>query len=432
VLITITFDGAAPGQSIFLGWTPRPATITLTEIPAGYGTIPIRVASTGPRGRLVFTRDRAVRGTGTLDLVIDPASPAASLFVAGEFQFASEAKDDAEMTVTAAGTAPAVEAKQGVTVRVRKDANSLSAAERDRFLFALARVNNQGLGPFQAIRDMHRDRGALRQAHRIAASPPLPPGNEHFLPWHRAYLLDLERHLQAEDPSVALPYWKFDERAEKIFTPGFIGATPAGSGGTVRFAPTNPLIAWRTDSGRGIVRRPQFDQQSQSPLTLAGVLSEGDVMNLGGDGNLYRRFTGIEEAAHNGAHGSFDFDLSSPQTAPRDPLFFLLHCNVDRLWAQWQWLWNRFARDSAASYSLQGQSAQPTDVGRRTLDTMWPWDNVVGGQRPDTVPRAGMPGSPTHAAPGPAPSIASMIDYQGKLAPADELGFDYYSVPFWN
>jgi tyrosinase len=35
-------------------------------------------------------------------------------------------------------------------------------------------------------------------------------GDRGFLPWHRAYLLDLERELQGIDPQVTLPYWRFD------------------------------------------------------------------------------------------------------------------------------------------------------------------------------------------------------------------------------
>ena len=39
---------------------------------------------------------------------------------------------------------------------------------------------------------------------------------------------------------------------------------------------------------------------------------------------------------------SFGGSISSIGSAARDPLFFLLHCNVDRLWAKWQWLNQRY------------------------------------------------------------------------------------------
>jgi tyrosinase len=93
-----------------------------------------------------------------------------------------------------------------VMVRVRKNANTLTAGERNRLVSAFAQLNNQGLGRFADFRNMHTN-----------VSSPQAHGAPGFLPWHRAYLLDLERELQAIDPSVALPYWRFDQAAPIIF-----------------------------------------------------------------------------------------------------------------------------------------------------------------------------------------------------------------------
>ena len=74
-------------------------------------------------------------------------------------------------------------------VRVRKNANRLTTAERDRFLRALATLNGSGIGRFTEFRDMHVGGAPDSEAH----------GGSGFLPWHRIYLLDLERELQAID-----------------------------------------------------------------------------------------------------------------------------------------------------------------------------------------------------------------------------------------
>ena len=66
-------------------------------------------------------------------------------------------------------------------VRVRKNANDLSEDERDRFLDAMAELNDAGLGRFSDFREMHRSTSDA-EAH----------GDMGFLPWHRAYILDLE------------------------------------------------------------------------------------------------------------------------------------------------------------------------------------------------------------------------------------------------
>jgi len=99
-------------------------------------------------------------------------------------------------------------------VRVRKNANTLQADERDRFLNAWKVLNNAGQGKFQDFRDMH-----------VNASNAEEHGGPQFLPWHRTYLLDLERELQAIDPSVALHYWRFDQPAPNVFRSNFMGAT---------------------------------------------------------------------------------------------------------------------------------------------------------------------------------------------------------------
>ena len=71
-------------------------------------------------------------------------------------------------------------------VRVRKDAQTLTYYEKRRFLSALARVDDAAVGLYQSYRDAHTA-DTSDEAHDLDA----------FLPWHRAYLLDLERELQA-------------------------------------------------------------------------------------------------------------------------------------------------------------------------------------------------------------------------------------------
>jgi len=56
-----------------------------------------------------------------------------------------------------------------------------------------------------------------------------------------------------------------------------------------------------------------------------------------------------------------------PGTSPNDPIFFLHHCNVDRLWAKWQRM------HPSAEY--EPQSAGPP--GHNVGDAMFPWDGVA-------------------------------------------------------
>jgi tyrosinase len=136
---------------------------------------------------------------------------------------------------------------------------------------------------------------------------------------------------------------------------------------------------------------------------------------------------------HGRAHVSFDVGfITQIREAVRDPLFFLLHTNVDRLWAKWQWFQRRFDATRASTYPFRGSSTSSgaTRVGHNAGDTMWPWNNVTGGLRPLTAPRQPFPPSPVTAAPGSSPTVRSMIDFQGRADPTRQLGFDYDDVPY--
>lgn len=290
-------------------------------------------------------------------------------------------------------------------VRIRKNANRLTAGERDRFVSAFARLNNQGAGRFVDFRNMHTNAGSP-EAHGA-------PG---FLPWHRAYLLDLERELQAIDPSVALPYWRFDQPAPNLFTPAFFGVS--NSLGTVQFAPNNPLQFWTTDGVQGINRRPFFSPNTQ----FANVISEAQTLALG---SQYSVFRSLEGNPHGFAHTSFGGSISEIDTAAKDPLFFLLHANVDRLWAKWQRQFSRFNPATAASFS----GSPNNRIGHNLSDTMWPWNGITGSPRPPTAPGGALAVSPTATAPGAPPRVRDSLDFQGRINPASRMGFDYDDVP---
>jgi tyrosinase len=197
----------------------------------------------------------------------------------------------------------------------------------------------------------------------------------------------------------------------------------------VRFSAANPLQFWATDQSVGIVRRPLFS----TLLGAANAMGEGDTLALGGAGHRYADFRSLMEAnPHGAAHVSFTGFIRSIGTAARDPLFFMLHANVDRLWAKWQWFHRRFDANDPASYNFPGRAGQPgaTRVGHNLDDSMWPWNQVTTPPRPPTAPGGGFATALTTNAPGNAPLVRSMIDYQGVRSPAARLGFDYDDVPF--
>lgn len=412
----LTLLGGA-AQAGYLSWVPIQGEIRLTD--RGTATAPVNVRL---RGRRVGTNGGGLRFFATLTgpeqnelpLTLPLDGTSVPFFVGGRFNQPSRNDRDVILeAVVNPGTT--VIAAQPLMVRVRKNANTLTLGERNRLLRAFATLNNRGMGTFSDFRNMHVQ-NATREAHGAAG----------FLPWHRAYLLDLERELQRIDPSVALPYWRFDQPAPRLFTQSFIGVTSAS--GQVRFSATNPLQFWTTDQQPGIVRQPFFNVATEAP----DVADELATINMGGLANRFAQFMQMEGDPHGSAHVSFGGYISAIGTAARDPLFFLLHANVDRLWAKWQWIHRRFNAITVDAYPFltSAGAAGAIRVGHNLNDTMWPWNQITTQPRPSTAPGGAFPPSPRVAAPGPTPTIGAMIDYQGRHNRNNYLGFDYDDVPF--
>jgi tyrosinase len=408
-------DSTTP-EAAFVGWSPSPCRIRVTN-PTG-GTPPsvkIRLScvSAASAGAVVFRKGTTGSFADTLDLQVPLDGVSVRFFVAGKFGRPSVAPGDvtieARAQLAGSSTPSTLVGDAEVMVRIRKNAESLTPGERDRFVQALADLNNQGLGRFADFRNMHTDVSSS-QAHGA-------PG---FLPWHRAYLLDLERELQAIDPSVALPYWRFDQPAPKLFTVDFFGVS--SQNGAVQFSNINPLQFWITDGVQGISRSPR---NNWNPTTQGGpsVISETATLNLG---SAYSAFSAMEGNPHGTAHTRWDGFIRQIGTAAKDPLFFLLHCNVDRLWAKWQRQNGRF--DPSLSSAFDGDPDNP--IGHNLDDSMWPWNGITGGDRPPTAPGGAMAASPCTSAPGPQPQVKSSLDYQGAVDPVRREGFDYDDVRF--
>ena len=230
---------------------------------------------------------------------------------------------------------------------------------------------------------------------------------------------------------MTVPYWRFDQPAPRVFSRSFMGRTDTAAG-AVGFTPANPLGLFATDGQIGVSRRPIFDTQLEAASSLVGpVLPEQSVVPDQGTYNALRRPRELNP--HGRAHTSFDIGfITQIPEAVRDPLFFLLHANVDRLWAKWQWFNSRFDLANQATYFFQAAAGTPgaERIGHNALDTMWPWNDDRVDPRPGTAPRTPFPGSPLVAVPGPAPTVGTMIDYQGVVNPVNQLGFDYDDVPF--
>lgn len=414
----------------FLTWAPVRAELRLVETAFNSGTLAVTLSNAGLSGggQVNFHTEKSDEGTVEITIDLPNDGNTVAVWIAGEFGHPS--KDYGDAVILASDPGGQELGRRDCMVRVRKSAVELDSGERDRFLEALATLNDAGNGPFREFRAMH-----------VSESDPEAHGAAGFLPWHRAYILDLERSLQDIDPTVTMPYWRFDEPAPSMFADDFLGLPdpdPA-NGDEVLFPPGHPLEFWRTDTLDPIERRPLWiDINDPPPQQIADslgrpvdwVISQNATLDLGGVSHEFAAFRTMERSPHGPAHVSFAGPISSIDTAAKDPLFFMLHTNVDRLWAFWQWFHRRTNPISENAYSVVGSSRPPDNLGHKLDDTMWPWNQETTSPRPSfPPPRPVFPVSPFSQRPSAMPKIREMIDFQG-VHDATDLGFSYDDVPF--
>ncbi len=426
--IELQINNNASSADDYLTWSPMPCRIRQVE-----GSAPLTVNLrnfASAEGRVLFARGSTLAphtSTATDPTLTNITLPAdgtwVDFYMAG--QFGRPSIDDKDAIIEITDNTGQLYGREALMVRIRKNANTLQTDERDRFLDALLTLN-QTFDMYEIFNEIHRL--GIREAHFGPA----------FSPWHRAFLLDLERQLQAIDPAVTLPYWRFDQAAPNVFSPDFMGGF--SNTGVPSFSASNPLAIWRIENMSGIIRDPIF-----TPNDVPDIISEFATLNIS---NQYDAFNlGLESGPHNRAHGLVAGPtgwIGTIPTAVRDPLFFLLHANVDRLWAKWQWVNNRFDPNSASTFSPQGEF--PTGafaefhIGHYLNDAAWPWNEVTGdgGAEPDQRPTAA-PGAmlePLYGfeeSPPLSPQIRDLIDYQSirsKNTVNPGMGFAYDDTPF--
>ena len=345
MIVELELPGADATGQVFLTWTPVQAEARLVN-PSGTADVNVTLRNVGPGGRLRFARTRTHLGTPTLALVLPMSGTPVRFFVAGEFGRPSVELGDAVFQARRTGQprAPARSASPFGSGRTHRRFRQLSAIA---FFAAFGTLNGGGAGRFRDFRDMHV-MAAINEAH----------GNVGFLPWHRAYLLDLERELQAIDPSVALPYWRFDRPAPNVFTRAS-WASPTRP--AVEFTAGHPLEYLAHGRPARHLAHALVRRRAQRPRVSAPRprLSRSAAPRRTRPTRASTRWRATRTAR---AHTSFIRGfISDVGTAARDPLFFMLHANVDRLWAKWQWIHKRTNPAEARAFA----AASPNRVGHR-------------------------------------------------------------------
>ena len=248
-----------------------------------------------------------------------------------------------------------------------------------------------------------------------------------FLPWHREYLRRYEEALAAVDPTVSLPYWNWGLGSEAETAALFQDDRIGPRGGTVTsgyFAETattqNPL-GWTIHLGL----RPFGSALSRTGTDDVGLLpSQAAVIEvlektrfstfrpaLEGGNELSPGHGDMHNGVHRWVHGDM-FSMSSPN----DPIFFMHHAQIDRIWAIWQ-----RKHPGVANYNDAGIKV---GQGHGPSDNMWPWD--ADASAPGALPSAFPPSADPAVAVALVPTQASIDIVTPKdVLEIEALGYIY-------
>jgi tyrosinase len=166
-------------------------------------------------------------------------------------------------------------------------------------------------------------------------------GSWNFLSWHRLYLYYFERIVRAAvveagGPSTwALPYWNYDDGGDAAKLPRAFRQPSTA---------TNPLYVAerRATYNAGVALLDKFTSSKGALATTAFTAAHGATSFGGGQADdmlwMASEPGALEMAPHDvihariGGHTGWMNDLS---LAARDPIFWLHHANIDRLWTRW-------------------------------------------------------------------------------------------------
>jgi tyrosinase len=140
-------------------------------------------------------------------------------------------------------------------------------------------------------------------------------GTIYFFAWHRGYLYFFERILRAaaQDPTLTLPYWDWS-------------TSPALPAAYRDSNPENPLFDDTRDINDG----------SLLPSSVVVDDLNSALASIPFDPDGFSGFSpSLEGSPHGAVHTLVGGRMSLVPTSANDPIFWLHHCNIDRIWDRW-------------------------------------------------------------------------------------------------
>jgi hypothetical protein len=241
----------------------------------------------------------------------------------------------------------------------RKNGATASAAEQSAYVNAILAIGTNPAYVFPMAKDywhiqqeIHDQMGSNSNIHSTLA----------FLPWHREFINRYELLLQQYDPTVKLLYWNWTTVPSPSLS--FMGSFSGNISGV--FGALAPPSVTRglsgsppAESDSAVVARKPYD-----PFGSFACVPPASAPFM----------AALEDCSHNFSHNYIGGNsMCCPALSGQDPFFFMLHGEVDQLWAQWQRNLSDLSRlDPTQTYGISLNSDMNLSL------TMSPWDGSPG------------------------------------------------------
>ncbi|MEU6141127.1 tyrosinase family protein [Streptomyces sp. NPDC047081] len=226
---------------------------------------------------------------------------------------------------------------------VRRDVARVSEDERVRLREAFQQLDTSkytfpdGVTYWDKQEEVHK--GAHAAGQDVHGGPA-------FLPWHRELVDRLEGLLRRVDPDLSLHYWDWttDPRVSGVgraalFTTTFMGSASGDIGEPFPdFETTEP--GSHTKVWRNLAAGPPVVADLDNVAFGLGIALDDTILTVADQLPREQQYTAMDavlQGSHNYIHSRYiRGTIANPHFSFHDPFVFLLHSNVDRLWARWQ------------------------------------------------------------------------------------------------
>ena len=306
-------------------------------------------------------------------------------------------------------------------LRIRKNVMKLTAKEKSDFIQAVLELKRRGI--YDRLVKVHVD-GVLHATPGVNETPSSKVRNAAHrgpatLPWHRAYLDLFETELQKINPTVTVPYWDWTVDAElpdpsksPIWSADYLGGDgvkekdwevvdgpfafknghwpisvpgafdgqkipPYLRRGFGQFTDPDGVLVTTLPTKKDVMtalKEPLYDMAPWDARPFTGGFRnrlEGWVTNVADP--LHVQSPGLQ--LHNRTHifigGTMKYAWS-----PNDPVFFLHHAYVDRLWVLWE-NHQRQTNKALAPNEILYLPREGGPMGHNLYDKMYPFEPAI-------------------------------------------------------